>query len=755
MSARAVLRAATAPGQFLDRSFARFVSEPGILRRPKTAGVELGSVLPRDLARLLETLRGGTVADFTAKPQLPKLAALLKKPDARLIALLAGAIPFGETAEGEVLAYFTGEDPAERGIIATVDPPQVVCRGAGELAVICTMHVLNEEPSIPVPGIAEEGAVQAAIERAHLRLRLLQSQDARALKLLWKKPFDVLPVEEAGKQRSAPLAFGALVEAWFRDLPIEEHARSADRIVAELVPHLLGLKKPKSKSISAVPGPSFSVAPSTSITRAIVERLDVLPSVVEAFGAVQEREETLLALAEIGDRQIVPELHTRALTADPLAVEMLAALGDRELALRAADRLGARARVQPYDVAVVRALTTLDARDACSELRSLLEASPLSGWRAGLEKGALVQELVRALGALGDQQAAPHLVMLLESKSQEYRAVLPFAAHSLGQLRHEPALVALERLVLSPKDAGMSEAVWAIGEIGRAHPEARGRARALLDLLRGLEPGAEALRVAALAKIGAGQKEKELRAAIDRALTEPGFRQDETSRRRAWAFRALEDLAAVAKKKSRTSPLWFDFDAIRHWVTRDDHRVRRAATHAFTAWGMTVPKVRPYYAVALPSDIDGLLEGLRDPLGIFKHNLAARLAELGDKRAVRPLAEATARLFAAPPTSTYEYDDAPPPLVAFVRALAKLNDPTYNGVLLEGLRSENHQVRAVVAENAPEDERFVPELMAMLGDPRSFLRSRAEKSLTSLGALQPAVEPATTELMAVPQRLQG
>ena len=43
----------------------------------------------------------------------------------------------------------------------------------------------------------------------------------------------------------------------------------------------------------------------------------------------------------------------------------------------------------------------------------------------------------------------------------------------------------------------------------------------------------------------------------------------------------------------------------------------------------------------------------------------------------------------------------------------------------------------------------------MLGDPRSFLRSRAEKSLTSLGALQPPVEPATTELMAVPQRLQG
>lgn len=745
-----MLRAAAAPGQFLDRSFARFLSAPGILRRPKTAGVDLGCVLPKDLARLLEAVRGGTVADFVARPQLPKLAALLSPkgdaPDARLIALLAGAIPFGETTDGEVLAYFCGEDPAAQGVIATVDPPQVVCRGAGELAVICTMHALNEEPPIPVPGIAEEGAVHAAIERAHLRRRLLQSQDARALRLLMKKPFD-LPPPEKGKARTAPLAFGALVEGYFRDADVTAHAKSADRLVVELAAHLATLKKPRAKSTSAVPAPAMEA------TRAIIDRLDALPPMAEAFGALQEREETLLALAELGDRQVIPELQTRALTGDAAAIEMLAALGDRDLALRAADRLGAQPRVKPYDVAVVRALVAVDAREACPELRRLLEASPLNGWRAGLEKGALVQELVRALGALGDEQAAPLLVTILESKSQEYRAVLPAAAFSLGQLRHEPALGALERIVLSPKDAGMGEAIWAIGEIGHAHPAARGRARALLDLLRGLEPGAEAIRAAALAKIGAAPKDRELRAVIDRALTEPGFRQDETSRRRAWALRALEDLAAVAKKKS--GPLIFDFDAVRHWVTRDDHRVRRAAERSFAAWGIPVPKARPYFAFALPEDIDGLLEALRDPMGIFKHNVARRLAELGDARAVRPLAEATARLFAAPPTSTYEYDDAPPPLVAFVRALAKLNDKTYNGVLLEGLRSSNHQVRAVVAENAPEDERFVPELMAMLGDPRSFLRSRAEKSLTSLGALAPPVEPATTELMAVPQRLQG
>ena len=61
----------------------------------------------------------------------------------------------------------------------------------------------------------------------------------------------------------------------------------------------------------------------------------------------------------------------------------------------------------------------------------------------------------------------------------------------------------------------------------------------------------------------------------------------------------------------------------------------------------------------------------------------------------------------------------------------------------------------MIAENAPDDERFVPELMAMLGDPRSFLRSRAEKSLTSLGALPLAVEPGTTEVRRGGPRVEG
>jgi HEAT repeat protein len=267
----------------------------------------------------------------------------------------------------------------------------------------------------------------------------------------------------------------------------------------------------------------------------------------------------------------------------------------------------------------------------------------------------------------------------------------------------------------------------------------------VLDGLVGLEPGAEMVRLCALTKVRTpssdGPRASDLRRALERALWEPAFRQEESSRRRTWALRSLEELAGLrptSRRSDDVDPYFLGHEAVRYFATRDDHRVRRAAVDAFGAWGVPVPATRRYYVFVL-DDLEAcggtsaLHEALRDPLGVFRHNVATRLAERAHATSVRPLAEATARLFAEPPTSTYEYDDAPSHLVAFVRALAKLNRPEGNDVLIEGLRSGNHQVRAVVAENAPDDERFVPELTAMLGDPRSFLRSRAERSLASLG----------------------
>lgn len=810
-----MLRAAAAPERFLDRGFVRFLSRPGVIHHPKAKGektraVDLGVTLPHDLARFMNAVDGGTIADFVAKPSLPRFPSLLTAARrggaalARLTALLAGAVPIGESRIGEIIVYFVAEEPA-RGVIAAIDvrrmTARLICRGAAELAVICSLLAAGEDPEPPPFGLAEEENVRALLERARSLASVLTGTDAQlrtAMRALAVKPLDeplmvAYPVtgsrRKKSEDRTIPLALGYVVEAFFReerdDLAkrLAAHATSTDAVVREVAELLLSAlddeRRPRAGELARRRDVALRAFRSTKrqveatrdstldTTRRIVRRFDELPPNAESFAALHEREETLLALAELGDRRVAPTLLARALMGDAGAVDMLAALNDRSIVPHLVGLLGGEpSRVRLYEAAVVRTLVAVNAREALPALRTLLDANPLTGWREGLERGGLVRELVLALGELEDEASAPKLLAILESTSQEYRAVLPAAAHALGRLRYVPAIEALEQLLFSPKDPVSCEAVWAVGAIGQAHVEARERAATLLERLTGLEPGAEATRLAALAKLRFGKsapKNTDLRRAIDRALWEPAFRQEETSRRRAWGLRALEELAAIAKTERsariEAGVLFLGHRAMRHLVTRDDHRVRRAAISAFAAWGLPIPKVRSYYAFALPDlertgGLDALLEAVRDPLGIFRHNVATRLAEIGDERSVRPLAEATARLFAEPPTSTYEYDDAPPHLVAFVRALAKLNRPEGNDVLIGGLRSDNHQVRAVVAENAPEDPRFVPELMAMLGDPRSFLRSRAEKSLTSLGALPPPIDPGTTEIAAVARRIE-
>jgi HEAT repeat protein len=810
-----MLRAAAAPERFLTRGgLVRFLAELGRGQRKSSSPVELGVALPKDVGRLLTILGATSLGGFTPRPALPALGPLVAGAKrggvglARLTALLAGAVPFGETRDKEVVVCFLEHAPV-RGLVATLSTTRagrvtahLHCRSVAELALMCSLHAIDEIAPPATFGVAEEESVRALVDRARERAAVLVGSDARlksAARDLALRPLDVPPPTGSGKgaERTVPLAFGPLVDAFFRAAPdldtaFAAHLGSNDALVGELASVLtaglhpargasvlvrdlarrrdvaLRAQRKKARATSPTGSPTPTLESAKRRTARIVAHFDALPPNAESYAALHEREETLLALREVGHASAVPSLVARALTGDAGAVEMLGAFGDRSLVPLLLDGgllAGGPSRARAYETAVVRMVIAAGARsEATAALRRLLADNPLTNWRAGLERGALVRELVVALGELEDQEAAPLLLSILEAKSQEYRSILPYAAGALGRLRHVPALAELERLLTSPKEPVSCEAVWAVGAIGEAHPSLRESTAVILDRLKGLEPGAEVTRLAAIAKVRDRTRSSSavLRRAIDRALWEPAYRQEDTSRRRGWALRALEEAALMTRSEARLEPSAFflGHDAIRHLATRDDHRVRRAAERAFAAWGLPVPDVRRYYAFALPAleeqgGFDALLEAVRDPLGVFRHNVASRLRAIGDPRAVRPLTEATARLFAEPPTSTYEYDDAPPHLVAFVRALAKLNRPEGNDVLIEGLRSENHQVRAVVAENAPDDERFVPELMAMLGDSRSFLRSRAEKSLTSLGALPRAkIDTTTTEIAAArPRRM--
>lgn len=779
-----LLRAAAAPELFLEKGgFARFVAQHGS-RGNGLALSALRVVPPADLGRFLTILAGGEIAGFVSRVRTPSFKSAIVKDEERayLIALLAGALPFGRTygedGAPELVAYFVAEAPA-KGLIVTLkaDPtsademlsPRIVCRSTADLAVICAIQAMDEELEPPSFSLADDAFVHVLIERATHLATALTSDGPRAraaLHALSFKPIDVPPVEVARKKpgRIAPLAVGALVEAFLREPDaavlakhLADHAESADAVVREAVLLLTGKGELAQKLVArrarALRGMTPAPEPERSIetTRRIIAHYDTLPPTAETAAAVHERDETLAALSELGEPSIAPELVERALHGDAAAVDLLGALGDRSLVDHALGGalLGER-RARLFDAAIVRMIMAVAPREASPLLRRLLAENAMTNWREGIERGALVRELVTALGDVRDHGAAPLLAGILESTSQEYRTILPLAAWALGRLEHAPALPILERLLASPKDAVSSETIWAIGEIARAN----GEAPAVLDALTGLEPGAELTRLVARMKLGRDVDPSLVRTAIARALWEPAFRQEETARRQVLTFRALEELPPESLIDPRTGDSVIDHETIRYFVTRDDVRVRKAAERAFTVMGLPLPKVRAYFAHALPDSLDALHEAVRDPLGLFRHNVATQLAAIGDPRSVLPLAEATSRLFAEPPTSTYEYDDAPPTLARFVRALASFNDPDGNDVLVEGFHSENPHVRGVIAEHAPNDPRFIPELMAMLGDPRSFLRARAEKSLTARGAIPAPIDLGNSTEIVLPTRVR-
>ncbi|HEY8080367.1 MAG TPA: hypothetical protein VIF62_39830, partial [Labilithrix sp.] len=550
--------------------------------------------LPRDLALFL-ALAAPRFADFTFAAETGDFArafAAAKRSAAgraRLFALIAGAVPFGTARDGAIAILALGD-----GVVGKVDPsvpgaPKLVARDVSTFALALALENEGSDDAralrakLPAPRVAEQESVRAAFERARAVVDLVIGDDAavrRAARKLAHRPLDVPPPapppssRRAGSgprvtasrkkpDRETPLALGALIEAFFRQSEDEAraacaaHRASSDAVVASAAtvlgaaldatktrrtPIVRELARRRKLAIEALTKVTRSAKSSDrlALTRGIVAAIDALRDVVGSSG---ERDEALLALGELGDPAIVPSLAARAVTGDLAAVDMLAALG----AAAAVPHLEALLHREPpsrpgarqLEAAVVRALATLDAKHAAPTLRALLDASPMRSWRDGINLGAFVKELVAALGALRDAASSSALLAVLEETSQEYRAVAPTAAWALGRLRHVPALATLERRLLAPKDAVTCEAVWAVGEIGSAaDATTRRRAIALVEGLARLEPGAEIVRAVALAKMGAGPRAAELRRTLDRALWEPAFRQEETSRRRAWALEA-------------------------------------------------------------------------------------------------------------------------------------------------------------------------------------------------------------------------
>lgn len=467
--------------------------------------------------------------------------------------------------------------------------------------------------------------------------------------------------------------------------------------------------------------------PEVRLALSIVDYVDRDGHVHDNLVLQNEKEEALLALGTHGHSVLVPLLVARALREDLRAIEMLGALGDARATaplLSLLDRPPQRYR--HLETSVVSALRALNAREAAPRLVALLADNPLRDWKEGLERGPLVRELVVTLGALGAPEAGDSLHELLISKSLEYRPLFPACAEALGRLEHAASatrLRELTRISATLRDGVPTEFVWALGQLGGRTQE---DVRATLDLCGTVElsdRAAEVVRLATMTKLGA--QVQGFDDALERALWEPGFKREETARRRVWAFRCLADVGGVE----------FDMDAVRYFVTLDDHAVRNAATEAFHAQGQRVPRVRPYYRFVVPEierrGLDALHQALHDKNGVFRYNVALKLAGIGHPSSVVPLVKSLRRLFEEPLTSTYEYDDAPHHLVWFCKALKQLGDPRGNMALIEGLGAIDPHVRAVIADDPPDDPRALPALVQLLSDPRSFVRTRAERALVA------------------------
>ncbi len=438
-----------------------------------------------------------------------------------------------------------------------------------------------------------------------------------------------------------------------------------------------------------------------------------------------EREEALIALGELGSSQIVPLLVGRARRGDRKAVEMLAALKDPRAVPHLLALLDGKAdRYHHFDTAVVHALRTHGARGAVPKLLAILARNPLSDWKTGIERGDLVQEVVLALGALGDRAATPALLKVLASTNKEYDEVHPLAAGALAALGASEALGALGERLDTAREGAAAEEIWAYGEIASKEPDRRDEARARLAGLTGLDMAAEVVRAAALAKLG--RDHGPFVEALSPALTSPGHRKLDTSRQRIWAWRCFGEIGRVS----------LDAETMHHFVTIDDHAVRAAATRALARQQIVTPDARPYFSFVLDGleetgGLAALHDAVRDPWGVFRYNVALRLARIADKASVRVLCDVMRALYEEPVTSTYDYDDPPFHLRWFARSLGSFQDLEASSCLIEGLASANHHVRQVIASDSPKDDRVIPALVRLLDDPRPLLRSRAQHALES------------------------
>jgi len=466
--------------------------------------------------------------------------------------------------------------------------------------------------------------------------------------------------------------------------------------------------------------------PSLATTFAIVDYIDSDGHVHDNMVVTNEREEALLALSQLGSKRVVPLLLSRAVAGDRKAVDMVGALGDPRSIPHLEGLLFSPS--DPYrrlEIAVVSALRRLKAVSTTPTLCRLLEENQLSDWRKGIERGALVREILSTLGALGDLSAQTTLMAALSSQLKEHKELMPLSARALGDLGASNAGDLLISTISSLRSPPSVDFFWALLRISSKHAGAHA-------LLQSLSPADLASEVVRIAGVGSAD---EFANAFYKATTEPAYRLSDTLERRAWAWRALGERTDISIRA----------DAITKGVTSDEHEVRGAALRSLRTANRSFPEARYYFRVVVDAiEQEGgdaaLGDAVADPLGVFRYNAALKLAAKGAP--MERVAEVARKMFAEPALSSFDYSDPPHALEWFVRALAKSKHPKAHEALLAAFESKNAQVRALAVEHAPADDRTRPLMKRLLADESALVRGRSEKALArSLGSPSFSMSP--------------
>lgn len=336
-------------------------------------------------------------------------------------------------------------------------------------------------------------------------------------------------------------------------------------------------------------------------------------------------------------------------------------------------------------------------------LMRLLERMPAEGeFETALKYDDLIGKLAVILRQLGDPAGAPTLARFAASRSLRMRHARVESSYALARLApatgtEEILTGALELCTKINDSEENSRALVAYGLIAAAQPIAlHGR---LAQALRDTEPMASSYvevqlaKAVALRALGQEAASAEVATLLERALTEPGWKEEYTVRRRKWALEMFE-LAPVVPVELLASAL-----ALR------DETLTDALVPVLRAHGVAAapPRQLTVFAAAEASAAE-LVALLADEALAGRHFAARELARRGEASGRAALEQAAgavaARAPQAPGADLSGADDRL--LTECVRALRRLPEAESTLALFAQLLSHpNRDIKGPVLRDPP------------------------------------------------------